>query len=323
MSSSSSTSSLSSSSSSYGVIEIWGVDLPFVSGNIMLRESDSTIIYYDDNNICLIRDDGDTGIILNNLSIEGQGELKIEISGEYNATHAYIRPTMIAAASLMVSSSSSSTHSQSSSSSSSSSSRGESSSSTSSESFLNTSSSNSSTSSSSEKISSSSSSTSGGLSISSSSTSGGLSTSSSSSSSSNSSSSSSSGAFVPLTYDLGDIFGRYDPAPSGGCYRIVDTQGIESPNRRSTLVVSSPILVDDDFGFRINNNNVTSDYVYEKDQHRDPSDTNPCNRIHEVAAGEVLLADVPPNATVYIRVFNNQGGPAELYGEVTFEEYQS
>ena len=54
---------------------IWTYDLPNYSsrqhGNILLRESDGTIIYWNNQNIHLIRDDDTEAILLNSTVISG------------------------------------------------------------------------------------------------------------------------------------------------------------------------------------------------------------------------------------------------------------
>jgi hypothetical protein len=115
----SSSSSGFSSSSSESINTEWTFDLPDYglrhNGDILYRASDNTIIYYNNANIYLIRDDGDRGIILNSLSIGNSGEIKALISSEFNVTYADIRARMIDGEDLAQSSSSSSSSTSSSS----------------------------------------------------------------------------------------------------------------------------------------------------------------------------------------------------------------
>ena len=174
---------------------IWSFNLPDYSlrydGNIKLRESDGTVIYYNNSNLYVVRDSGLNAVILNSLGISGSGDLSVVIGNEFRPTYAYVRARTISGKDLDQSSSSSnSSSSLSSLSSSSDSSSSESSSSESSSSSTELRSSSSSSSSSTEWMTSSSSSSSV-----SSDSSYSVSSSSSSSNSSSSKSSSSSSSF--------------------------------------------------------------------------------------------------------------------------------
>ena len=180
---------------------IWSVTLPDYSlrseGNITWKEIDGTIIYNNNSNIHVIRDDTTFGTIINSLPIGGSGSISIVASNGFNPSYTYARARWVS--DIEQSSSSSSMSSESSSSYSSLSSLSSESSSSDSSISSNSSSSNSSSSISSNSSSSNSSSSDSSSSISSESSPSSSSVSSSSvssesspSSSSNSSSSSSS-----------------------------------------------------------------------------------------------------------------------------------
>jgi len=103
---------------------IWTYDLPDYSsrqhGNIILRESDGTVIYWNNQNIYLIRDDDTDATLLNHTVISGGAIMSVVSSGEFNATYSYVRSRTVDGSDLDQTSSSSSVSSSSSSSSSSS-----------------------------------------------------------------------------------------------------------------------------------------------------------------------------------------------------------
>ena len=102
----------SSSSSSGGSIVSWIYDLPDYAlryeGDIVLRESDRSIIYYNNTNIHLIRDDLTSAVLINSLALSGSGRISVAISGEFNPIYADIRARTVSAGDLDYSSSSSS-----------------------------------------------------------------------------------------------------------------------------------------------------------------------------------------------------------------------
>ena len=91
---------------------VWIYDLPEYDsrfeGNIILRESDGTIVYWNNNNIYLIRDDTTHAIIYNSITVPGAGEIKTTISGEFNPAYSYLRTRTVTGSDLNQSSSSSS-----------------------------------------------------------------------------------------------------------------------------------------------------------------------------------------------------------------------
>lgn len=104
----------------------WTYVLPDYSlrgrGCICLRESDSTIIYYNNENIHVVRDDLTKGTLLKSLSISTSSDnLRIVIGGEFNPAYTYLRARTVSPPEILQSSSSSSESSSSVSSSSSSS----------------------------------------------------------------------------------------------------------------------------------------------------------------------------------------------------------
>lgn len=95
-------------------------------GDITIRQSDNTIIFNNNVDVVVIRDDGDSAIMLNSVNFGSQG-LKVKISGEHNPHHAHVRWKALYDDDLNMSSSSSLSSSSSSESSSSNSSSSESS----------------------------------------------------------------------------------------------------------------------------------------------------------------------------------------------------
>lgn len=97
---------------------IWIFDLPeFDSrfeGNILLRESDGTVIFWNNETLHVIRDDETQGTLLNSVEIEGIGDIKASISGEFNPIYSYIRARTVSERELDQSSSSSTSSSSSS-----------------------------------------------------------------------------------------------------------------------------------------------------------------------------------------------------------------
>jgi len=112
---SSESSSESSSSSESGGILIWEMDLPDyalrLEGCFVYRESDNSILYFNSLNIHVIRDDLTQGTLINSLAISGAGDIRLVISGEFNAGHSYIRYRQVDGEQLWSSSSSSSSSS--------------------------------------------------------------------------------------------------------------------------------------------------------------------------------------------------------------------
>jgi hypothetical protein len=97
-------------------IQDWVFDLPDYllrdDGEISLRESDGVIIYHNNVNIYVIRDDGSSAAILNSLRISNTaGDIRMVISDEFNPTYSYIRARMLTVGELEQSSSSSSSSS--------------------------------------------------------------------------------------------------------------------------------------------------------------------------------------------------------------------
>ena len=118
----------SSSSSSIdfvsALLPIWSVNLPDYSkrfdGNIAIRDSDHMLIYSNNNDIHMIRDEGDDAILMSSLVITNSNSLmNIIIGSEFIATHGFIRSNIVEVSGFEQSSSSSSYSSSSSSSSSS------------------------------------------------------------------------------------------------------------------------------------------------------------------------------------------------------------
>lgn len=78
---------------------LWTLTLPDYSlrydGKMLLRESDGTIIYHNNSNIHVIRDDTTTATILNSLAISGDGDLSVVMGGEHNASYCFARATQV------------------------------------------------------------------------------------------------------------------------------------------------------------------------------------------------------------------------------------
>lgn len=103
---------------------IWTFDLPDYSlryeGNIAFRESDGNIIYNNDTNLYVIRDDTTKATLLNTLALSGAGSLSVVIGNEFKPTYSYFRARTVSGGDLDQSSSSSESSTSSSTSSSSS-----------------------------------------------------------------------------------------------------------------------------------------------------------------------------------------------------------
>ncbi len=95
----------------YNAGVIWTFDLPDyglrADGQIILRESDGNIVYYNNTNLHVVRDDTTKGTLLNSLEISSSGNLKALISGEFNVSYSYVRARMVTGRELDQSSSSS------------------------------------------------------------------------------------------------------------------------------------------------------------------------------------------------------------------------
>ena len=109
----------------YNAGSIWTFILPDYDlrgdGNIFLRESDGTIIYSNDENIHLVRDDTTSATLINSLpvgeDITQESSISVVIGGEFNPSYSYVRARMVSGSDLEQSSSSNSSSSSSSSSS--------------------------------------------------------------------------------------------------------------------------------------------------------------------------------------------------------------
>lgn len=89
---------------------IWEVYLPDYSlresGNILLREADNKIIYYNNENIYMVR--GEDGLVYNGVEISGDGDLHVSIGNEFLNSYCYMRYRTVDGRELDQSSSSSS-----------------------------------------------------------------------------------------------------------------------------------------------------------------------------------------------------------------------
>ncbi len=92
---------------------VWTFNLPDYSlrqdGNIYFRESDEVVIYYNNENIYIIRDDVTYATLMNSLIISSaSGDISIVINNEFNPAYSYIRARTVTGKELEQSSSSSS-----------------------------------------------------------------------------------------------------------------------------------------------------------------------------------------------------------------------
>lgn len=89
---------------------IWESYLPDYSlrysGNILMRESDDKVIYYNNENIYMVR--GEDGLVSNGVEIAGDGDLHVSIGNEFLANCCYMRYRTVDGRELDQSSSSSS-----------------------------------------------------------------------------------------------------------------------------------------------------------------------------------------------------------------------
>jgi len=90
---------------------IWTISLPDYDlrqySQILFRESDGFIIYYNNTNIHVIRDDVSRAVILNSLSVSGNGYIKSVIGSEFIPSYTYARVRQVMGGELGQSSSSS------------------------------------------------------------------------------------------------------------------------------------------------------------------------------------------------------------------------
>jgi len=92
-------------------VQQWVFDLPAYSkkdeGRIIFRESDKSIIYNNDTNIYVIRDNIASAALIDSIGISGAGEIKLGISGEFNPSYFYMRKSVVETGTYSSSSSSS------------------------------------------------------------------------------------------------------------------------------------------------------------------------------------------------------------------------
>lgn len=94
---------------------IWTYTLPDFSlryeGNMVFRESDRMVVFYNDSNIYFIRDDLTSASLINTLPIDGNGDMLVEIGSQYSPIYCYARHRQVDGIILDQSSSSSSSSS--------------------------------------------------------------------------------------------------------------------------------------------------------------------------------------------------------------------
>lgn len=97
---------------------IWQKVLPDFSlrrtGQIEYRNSDSVILFNNQTNIHIVRDDGATSVLWNSLTIAGSDEINLVTSSQFNSSHTYVRYRTVSGDDLAFSSSSTSSSSSSS-----------------------------------------------------------------------------------------------------------------------------------------------------------------------------------------------------------------
>ena len=91
---------------------IWTYSLPDFAlryqGDIIFRESDRMVLYYNNSNVHFIRDDLTSATLMNTLAIDGDGDMIVGLGSQWNPAYCYARYRQVTGTILDQSSSSSS-----------------------------------------------------------------------------------------------------------------------------------------------------------------------------------------------------------------------
>ena len=94
---------------------IWTYSLPDFAlryqGDIIFRESDRMVLYYNNSNVHFIRDDLTSATLMNTLAIDGDGDMIVGLGSQWNPAYCYARYRQVTGTILDQSSSSSSSSS--------------------------------------------------------------------------------------------------------------------------------------------------------------------------------------------------------------------